>query len=739
MESLSPLAAPGAARTEAQVPAADAARAGGPVRRAGAAVLACYLAAALVMTWRLWTDPASHIVAGNPSDADLFAWYLRYAADAVRHGHLPALVTSALNAPRGVNLMWNTSLLLPGVLLAPVTLLFGPQVSLTILSTAGFAGSAASLYLVLRRWQVSVSAAALAGAVYGFSPALLHSAFGHYNLQLAVLPPLIIDAGLRLAVGRRGNPLRPAGGWARSAAAGRPARPADGDPGAARLPGDRHDRQPADRLLARWLARVPAFLPGGIWLGLLVAAQIFISEEIALITALTGVLLAAGLAAASPAAAARRAGPALAGLAVAVAVAFALAGPALRVQFGGRLVQHGALFPPDWYVNDLTSFVNPSGYLLFHTAGTAARAASYQGGLTEYLAYLGWPLIIAVVAAAAACWRRPAGRALALTLAFLVVFSLGGHPLVGGATDQAVDLPWHWLEEHPLFATVLPDRLSIVADGVAATLLALGMDATAARLATARARWVPGARGAAVQAPARPGRVPGARGAAVQAAARPGRVPGARGPAVQAAARPGRARRHPMAARDRAQARWALRHPAATVTAVAVLACLPLLPRPLPQATVLPLPAGWSAAWRALRLGQGARVLVVPVPTNILTAAMRWQAETGQPREMVGGYFIGPGAGGQAYLGGTGVSPVAWYLDRLWAAGLAPRDPLAGVAWAAGLPPALAAVRDAFAYWRPAAVVAVAAPGSPLGRYLTGLLGPPTVTSGRVLAWKRAT
>jgi hypothetical protein len=38
--------------------------------------------------------------------------------------------------------MWNTSELLPGLVLAPVTLLASPQTSLTIMLTAGFAGSA---------------------------------------------------------------------------------------------------------------------------------------------------------------------------------------------------------------------------------------------------------------------------------------------------------------------------------------------------------------------------------------------------------------------------------------------------------------------------------------------------------------------------------------------------------------------------------------------------------------------
>ncbi len=602
----------------------------------------CYLIAAYVLTWRLWADPASRTVAGNWTDADLFAWFLRYAALAVSHGRLPALVSSAMNAPQGVNMMWNTSLLLPGVVLAPVTLVLGPQVSLTILSTAGFAGSAAALFFVLRRWQVSAGAAALAGAVYGFSPALVHSAVGHYNLQLAVLPPLIIDAGLALAVGRAA--VRPAG----------------------------------------WTRKIPAALRHGAWLGLLLAAQIFISEELALLTVLTGVLLVAGLAAARPLTAVRRAGQVLAGLAVAGAVTVALAGHALATQLDGPLAQHGALFPPDYYVNDLTSFVTPSAYLLFHTAGTAATAARYQGGLTEYLAYLGWPLIAVLAVAAVLTWRRPIGRAAALTLAFLVVFSLGGHPLVGGTTDAAVNLPWHWLEEHPLLSSVLPDRLSILADGVAAVLLALAIDA----------------------------------------------------------------------ARDRLATRWPRSRPRGTVLAVAVLAvavvaCLPLVPRPLPAATATPLPAGWSAAFAALRLPARARVLVVPVPTNILTVAMRWQADTGEPTALAGGYFIGPGATGQAYLGGNGVRPTAWYLDRLWAAGLSDDAPLASVAWAAGLPtsgpagmpsagkpPSPAELRADLGFWRPDAIVAVTAADSPVARYLTALFGRPTVRAGRVLAWR---
>ena len=46
--------------------------------------------------------------------------------------------------------------------------------------------------------------AAIAGTVYGFSPALLQAAVGHYDFQFAVLPPLILDATSRLCA--RGGP-----------------------------------------------------------------------------------------------------------------------------------------------------------------------------------------------------------------------------------------------------------------------------------------------------------------------------------------------------------------------------------------------------------------------------------------------------------------------------------------------------------------------------------------------------
>ncbi len=616
-------------------------------RRTVALAAPYYLLAALAVTLWLWRDPASRTVAGNPYDADQLAWFFRYDATAIAHGHLPALITAAMNAPRGVNVMWNTFMLLPGVLLTPVTLLLGPQTALNVFMTAGFAGSSLAMFAVLRRWEVSGPAAALGGTVYGFSPAVLHSAIGHYDLQFAVLPPLIIHVALRLATGRAG-PVR--GGSVRGGA-----------------------------------------VRGGLWLGLLVTAQLFITEEILAVTAIAGLVLVAVLAASRPRAVPAAARRVAIGLATAAGVTAVIAGYPLWVQFFGPLRQHGSPFMLDYFKNDLSSFVVPSSYQLFHTAGSAAAAARYQGSLPEYLGYLGWPLLVVLVLAAIACWRRLPARAAAVACVVLGVFSLGGTLLFGGHHHPAIKLPWYWLQGLPLLESALPDRFCLVADGAAAALLAFAVDAAVAAFA---------------------------------------------------------ARRAPGPGLPRLSAGW---RPAAVVMAAAVLAALPIVPKPLPVAAAAPVPAGWSAAFAALRLPPSASVLVVPVPLSTFTEPLRWQADTGVPRSLVGGYFMGPGPHGRGYIDGDGTPPAGVYLNALWVFSQA-GPPQAGLPRAAGgtapnarpnatgnLPVKSVTntkMREQIRAWKVSAVVAVAAPGSRLGRYLTAILGSPAVAAGDVTAWR---
>jgi hypothetical protein len=570
-----------------------------------------FLVGAVVVTMWLWRDPASRIVAANPFDADQFAWYFRYDATAVAHFRLPALTTDGMNAPQGISVMWNTFMLLPGTLLAPVTLLAGPQASLTTLMTAGFAGSALAMFAVTRRWGAGIPAAGLAGAVYGFSPALIQSSLGHYDLQFAVLPPLIGSAALRLAAGRCGPGTR----------------------GAARC---------------------------GAWLGLLVAAQVFIDEELLFDTGVAIVIMAVVVLASRPRAIAGRVRDVAAGLAAAVGAVAVVAGYPLWVQFFGPFRQPSSPFATDFYKNDLAGFVQPSSLLLLHTAKSAAFANAFQGRPPEYLAYLGWPMLAVLAIVAVRFWPLLTVRVTAVAFAVGSVLSLGGTLLAGGHEHEGITLPWYWLQTLPVAGSVIPDRFSIIADGAAAAALAFGFDA-------ARRRW------------------PRAR---------------------------------------------------LLVAGLAAAAVLPLVPAPLPAASTSPAPAGWTAAFAALRLPAGAHVLAVPIPLSTFTEPLRWAADTGEPASMVGGYYMGPTWSGDAATDGNGLSSEAMYLNQLWAESAHVSASALATLPVNQLYPDAAQMQGQLKGWQVTAVVAVTSARSVLGRYLTGLLGPPTVTAGQVLGWR---
>jgi len=328
---------------------------------------------------------------------------------------------------------------------------------------------------------------------------------------------------------------------------------------------------------------------------------------------------------------------------------------------------------------------------------------------------------VVLVLAAVACWRRVPARAAAVACLVLGVFSLGGTLLFGGHYHPAIKLPWYWLQGLPLLESALPDRFSLLADGTAAALLAFAVDAAVPAFAAFAARRVP-------------------------------RV----GPRL-GLARLGLAR---------LAVGW---RPAAVVMAAAVLVVLPIVPKPLPVAAATPVPAGWSAAFAALRLPPSASVLVVPVPMSTFTEPLRWQADTGEPRSMVGGYFMGPGPHGRGYIDGNGTPRAGVYLNAIWVfsqagqRGAAAAGASAAAAPAAGAPTAAAAapaagaapnggsgatgylqvksvtnakMREQIRAWKVSAVVAVATPGSRLARYLTAILGSPAVVTADVMAWR---
>ncbi len=419
----------------------------------------------------------------------------------------------------------------------------------------------------------------------------------------------------------------------------------------------------------------------------------------------------------------------LIGAGTGAAVALLLGGRGLWVQFHGAVLRGGGATTVIGYHGHLThiytlpyAFVTPSSALLIHTGASAAAAASYPQPEAEYLAYLGVPLILVLIAATVWFWRRLPVRVTLLTVAILELFSLGGQPLVlAGIRFPAAGLPWYWLQGLPGISSALPDRLSILADGAAGAGLAFSIDLARRRLRAGRQ--------ATAGHPDDPARVADRSQGADQAqvaADQAREAAGDRDHGSQAsdgqAARPagrggGPGRRRARTGSIWGSGRWA--------TLVAVAALLPLIPVPYQASGVSKVPAGWRAAFASLRLPADARVLVVPVPWGAVPQVLRWQANTGEPASIIGGAFIQPGLPGrQSRAGRAGQTVTTKYLDALWQG------------HPGAVAPTGAQLRADLARWDPVAVVAVTPAGSPLGRYLTGVFGPPGVQAGQVLGWR---
>ena len=125
--------------------------------------------------WDLWWTAHQVVTLGNP-------WF-----------------TSHLAAPAGIQLAFDTSMPLVGLIMAPVTLTAGPVVSLALLTavTPGLACYAA--YRAARLWLRSPAGAIAAGAFFGLSTMLVFQNWYHVNISVgAVFLPLTLEAAVRL-------------------------------------------------------------------------------------------------------------------------------------------------------------------------------------------------------------------------------------------------------------------------------------------------------------------------------------------------------------------------------------------------------------------------------------------------------------------------------------------------------------------------------------------------------------
>jgi hypothetical protein len=393
-------------------------------RRRALAVLSLafvvYLLMSIGLWWHVWSTHPTTVTTCGCGDPAFFLWFLAWPAHALSHGQ-NLFYSTLLFHPNGVNMLSNTSELLLGVPLAPVTLLFGPIATLNTASTLAPALSALAMFWLLRRWVRWTPAAFIGGLVYGFSPFMVTAvATDHLMLAFLALPPLIVGCVDELIVRQRRRPIAV-----------------------------------------------------GAALGVLVTAQYLVSTEVLAIMVLIGLvalLLLVGYAFLSDRQdLIRRLPHATRGLGAGAVVALVLLAYPLWFTFAGPAHLSGLVWPT---LTPGTGGLKPSAIWHVHYSTADTRAFHVLGG------YLGPPLptseylglgLLVVLGLGLLVWRRDRRLWLFGALgAITVVLSLG--------VDRTYWVPWRVLAHVPLIQNILPSRFMLVTTLCVAVMLAIIVD-----------------------------------------------------------------------------------------------------------------------------------------------------------------------------------------------------------------------------------------------------------------------
>jgi hypothetical protein len=389
----------------------------GRSRRADLLMLATCIAAGLYLTFAMWVDPNHRAIAHNEGDQALFEWLLSYAAHSVTHGTDP-LWTTLLDYPAGANLAVNTSMIVVGTVLAPVTLTLGAPVSFLVVLTANLVLTPYAWYHVLSRHIVRTRAAAVLGGLFcGLAPGVISHANGHLNFTSGFLAPFIAWRVVRLR-----------------------------EPGRA------------------WR--------NGIVLGVLVAVQFSMAAELTFFIGLAcavfllvwALLHRASVKAALPAF--------LKASAVTVLVAGVLLAYPLSMQFAGPMRYSGIGFDQNVHNEDLAAFAALPYLSVGRLVGPWGHLAP---NFSEETTFYGPALLVLAIVCLAVLWRRPNVRALGITGIVFAVLALGPH-LKWEGIHTGFPLPYAVLAPLPIFDSALPARFALMLIPIIGILLGLALD-----------------------------------------------------------------------------------------------------------------------------------------------------------------------------------------------------------------------------------------------------------------------
>ncbi len=354
------------------------------------AVLIGYLAAGVAVTWTRAIYLTEHVLPGDARDPGLFVWDFWWMARSVLHLSNP-FYTHYLAAPVGAPLAFHTLMPLPGVLMTPVTILYGPSFSYNLLSAAAPGLMCYAMYRAARLWLPSQTGAIAAGAFFGLSTMMTWNAW--YEIQAAlgaIFLPLALEAAVRL---RR----RP--GWRQAAI-----------------------------------------------LGVVLGAALLTDQESAILAGFLAALALLPWLARRPANGGPPAWVKLRSVTLAAVVTVVLASPqliAMIQQAGDAAVPQGALAAD--YKNsgaNLQQIFAPSPRVAFF--GLKSLAADYHSG-GDSLTFTAYGVVLTLLAlfGLAVCWRRHGARPLALLWLGATITALGTGIVIGSHRYVPAGQSWH--------------------------------------------------------------------------------------------------------------------------------------------------------------------------------------------------------------------------------------------------------------------------------------------------------
>ena len=374
-----------------------------------------------------WLNGPSHTIQISQSFGDVTQsiWSLGYVPHALVHGQ-GVLTTNWLNYPVGYNLMANTSVIFPALLLSPITAIFGPVTTYNLAVVLGFTGSATGAMLLVRRYVDWLPAAFVGGLLYGFSPALTAQGAVHLHLIWCAIPPLIMLVLDSLLV--------------------------------------RDERSP-------WAL--------GVWLGVLAFLQMMTSAETLVVTAVVSGLGLVVLVILNVHQVRDRLARALRGLGVGLVTFLVLGAYPLLVFANGTAHVRGAVQSPI-YANYLSVdlagvFAPSSNQLLAPRTFTHVTNTFMLGNLPENGPYLGVLLVVALLAITVLWWRVAIVRFSAIMLALTGVLTLGNHLRIDGH-ETSLPLPFLILSHLSITRDVTASRFEFLVALFAALILGVGID-----------------------------------------------------------------------------------------------------------------------------------------------------------------------------------------------------------------------------------------------------------------------